>query len=101
MTFCLGVRGKDEGCGSSMRSGAGFGENAVEDADGGAGGGPARIESEMGDELDQLVAGDAVVERPLQVKGQLVDPVERDEARNGDQAAVAGREAGPLPDVAE
>src|SRR4051794_6640817 len=101
MTFCLDVRGKDEGCGSSMRSGIGVGEDAVEDADGGAGGRPAGIESEMGDQLDQLVAGDAVVERPLQVEGQLVDSVERDEARNGDQAAVARREAGPLPDVSE
>ncbi len=62
---------------------------------------PACIESEVNDELDQFVLRDAVLQGPLQVEGQLIRAVERDERRDGDQAPVARRQAGALPDVAK
>ena len=62
---------------------------------------PAGVEGEVGDGLDDLVAGDAILERLLQVERQLVGPIERDQACDRDQAAVARRQAGALPDIAE
>src|SRR5947209_74406 len=55
----------------------------------------------MRDELDQLLALHAVVESAPEMTAQLIGPIERDERRHGDQAAVALSEARPFPHVAE
>src|SRR5438067_9696832 len=55
----------------------------------------------MGDELDDLLALHAVVERAPQMPAELVGLRERHERRHGDEAAVALRQPGPLPDIAE
>jgi hypothetical protein len=55
----------------------------------------------MRDCFDQLFSCNAVVERLLEVKWQLIGAIERDEARYRDQTAIAGREPWTLPDVAE
>jgi hypothetical protein len=62
---------------------------------------PAGIEGEVRHELDQLLAGYAVVERALDVAGQLVRAVECNEARDGDQAAVTFGQRRGVPSVAE
>src|SRR5215472_2426126 len=53
---------------------------------------PAGIEGEMGDHFAELVLGEAIVERPLQMPDELPFTAERDEGRAGDQAAIALRE---------
>ena len=53
----------------------------------------------MRDQLDQLIPADAVVERPLQMKGELVGAVERDQGCDRDQAAIALGQAGTFPDI--
>src|ERR1017187_1489672 len=78
-----------------------FVENPLRDRQRGIRGRPARVEGQMRDDLDQLIPADAVFESLLQVKGQLVRPVERDEACDGNQAPVARRQARPLPYLAE
>ena len=50
----------------------------------------------MRDHLDQLIAADAVFESFLQVKGQLVNAVEGNEARDGNETAVTRRQARPF-----
>src|SRR4051794_25203736 len=55
----------------------------------------------MRDGCNDLILGNAVFDRPLQMKRELVDPVERNEARDGHQAAVARRQGRALPDVPE
>ena len=40
-------------------------------------------------------------ERFVHVERHLVDPVVRDQAADGDEAAVARRKAGPFPDISE
>ncbi len=55
----------------------------------------------MGDELDDLVLGDAIQERALEMAAELLAAIEGDEGRDRDQTAVALGEAGPLPDIAE
>ena len=61
---------------------------------------PARVEGQVGDDLADLLAGDAVGERALEVPGELVAPVHGDQRGDGDEAAVALGQPGPLPDVA-
>lgn len=68
---------------------------------GGHGTGPAGVEGQVGDRLDQLVDGQAVVDRPLHVAGHLVGAVEGDQGGNGDEAAVPFGKPGPFPDVPE
>src|ERR1700761_1049313 len=70
-------------------------------ADGGARRRPARVECEMGDYFRDLGACDAIFQRALQMKRQLIDAIERDEGRDCDKAAVAWREAGTFPDITE
>ena len=48
----------------------------------------------MGEGLDVLVLGEAVGQGPAQVAGELVGPVRRGQDGDGDQAAVAGGQAG-------
>lgn len=50
---------------------------------------PARAKREVGDGVHELVPGQAVSQRPLQVRAELVSAVQRDQGRNRDQAAVA------------
>src|ERR1700733_2008993 len=66
-----------------------------------AGGRPARIKGEMGDHLDDLVAGDAVLERLREVELELVAPIESDQTGDGDEAAVVGAQSGAPPNVIE
>src|SRR5580698_559606 len=83
------------------RSGAGVFEHLPGDPDGCRRRGPARIEGEVGDQFDEFVATDAVLERELQMGRQFVRPIESDERRHGYQAAVARRQLRALPDIAE
>src|SRR5258708_17802996 len=53
------------------------------------------------DQLDDLLARHAVVERAPDVAADLVGPVERNKRGDGDEAPVALGKPGPLPDVAE
>src|SRR6266704_3439497 len=78
-----------------------FVENALRDRKRGIRSRPARVEGQMRDNLDQLIATDAVFQSLLEVKGQLIGPVESDEARDRNQAAIARRQARPLPHLAE
>src|SRR4051794_38287624 len=55
----------------------------------------------MRDEFRELVPGDAILHRELQVVRQLVRAVLRNEGRDGDEASVALRETRALPDLAE
>src|SRR5512134_2789143 len=73
---------------SSWRSGPRLLEDAPGDGQGGARRRPARVEGEVRDHFDQLVPVDAVLESFLQVKRQLVGPIERDERRDRDEAAI-------------
>src|SRR5215470_16882527 len=61
---------------------------------------PAGVERQVRDHLADLIAGDAVAERTLEVAGELLATSQREQRRDGDEAAVALAEAGPLPDVA-
>src|SRR5207237_8468736 len=63
--------------------------------------GPAGVEGEMGDDLADLLLGDAVVEGTIEMADQLPLAAERDQGGDDDQAAVALLEAGALPDLAE
>src|SRR5437763_8096922 len=62
---------------------------------------PAGVEGEMRYDLADLLLGDAVVERAVQMTGQLPLPAERDQRRDDDQAAVALLQARAFPDFAE
>jgi AraC-like DNA-binding protein len=53
------------------------------------------------DRLDQLIFADAIVQRTAKMGREFIRPIERDERRHGDQAAVALGQAGSLPNVAE
>ena len=64
------------------------------DPDGGAGGRPARVEGEVRDHLDDLVAGHAILERLSKMELELVAAIESDQAGDGDEAAVARAEPG-------
>ena len=55
----------------------------------------------MGDDLAELVLGNTVVERAVEMADQLPLAAERDQGRDDDQAAVALLQAGALPDLAE
>src|SRR5262249_17994087 len=58
---------------------------------------PAGVESQVGDDLAELLLGQAIVERTPQVTDELLLAAERDQRRANDQAAVALREAGTSP----
>ena len=55
----------------------------------------------MGNRFDDLVPRHAVLQRLLEVKGQLVRPVKRNEAGHSDEAAVTRFQARSFPNVAE
>src|SRR3954452_20804074 len=52
---------------------------------------PTGIEGEVSDDADDLLTGDPVLQRLLEMKRQFVDAVERDQAGDRDKAPVAGR----------
>src|SRR5664280_3876324 len=76
-------------------------ELLLRDAHGGYGAGPTRVEGQMGDGLDQLLLRDPVLQRPGEVEPQLFRTVQRDQRGHRDEAAVALRQLGALPHVAE
>jgi len=55
----------------------------------------------VGEGLDEFVLGEAVGQGQAQVADELVGPVGCGQDGDGDQAAVAGGQAGALPDVRE
>src|SRR3954471_7935590 len=61
---------------------------------------PTRIESEVGDQLRELVLADAVGERAAEMAFELLLATRRDERGDRDQATIALRQARPLPDIA-
>ena len=74
-------------------------EDVLGDGDRGHGLGPAGVEGEVGDRLDQLGLGDAVVAGAAEVVAQLVGVPACDQGRDGDETAVAGTELSAVPDV--
>src|SRR3954447_1309241 len=56
--------------------------------------GPASVEGEVGDGLDELLLGDAVLLGEGEVKVQLLDVAAGDEGGAGDEAPVAFGKAG-------
>src|SRR5262245_17106477 len=63
------------------------------------GGGPARVEREVVDELADLFLGAAIGQRALDVALELIAPVHGGEGRDGDKAPVTLGETGALPHV--
>src|SRR5689334_1113434 len=78
--FCL------LGCGLGL---VGVGKHLTRDGQRGAGGRPAGIESEMSNDLDNLLALHAILQRLLKVEGQFILSVQRDQRRDRDEAAIA------------
>src|SRR5262245_13082298 len=76
-------------------------EHALGDPRRGHRGGPAGVERHVGDDLADLLLGDAVGERPLDVALELVAAIQCREGGHGDEAAVALRELRALPHVPE
>jgi hypothetical protein len=63
-------------------------------------GAPAGIEREVRDDLGNLARLDAVIERELDLLREARGVLARDQRGDRDQAAVARREVGALPQVA-
>jgi hypothetical protein len=76
--------------GNGLRSGGG--EDLLGDRDRGERLGPAGVEREVRDRLDEFVLGGAAVLGVLQVEVELFGVPAGDERGDGDQAAVARRE---------
>src|SRR3954453_8263733 len=76
-------------------------EYVLGDQGGGHRGRPAGIEGEMGDDLAQLGLRYPIIERAFEVADELLLAAERDQRGDDNQAAVALRQARPLPDIAE
>src|SRR3954468_7953789 len=93
------------GCDASVRGAGVVGSVAAEDLLGhghrGEGLRPAGVEGQVGDGLDQLFLGGAVVLGELQVEGELLGVAAGEQCGDGDQAAVARRQLRSLPRVAE
>src|SRR3954470_16761391 len=78
-----------------------FLEHVLGDEGGGHRGRPAGIEGEMGDDLAQLGLRYPIIQRAFEVADELLLAAERDQRGDDNQAAVALRQARPLPDIAE
>src|SRR3954471_15231942 len=76
-------------------------EDLLGDGDGGHGLGPAGVEGQVGDGLDELGLGHAVVAGAAEVEAQLVGVTACHQHGDSDEAAVAGGELGAVPDVLE
>jgi hypothetical protein len=73
----------------------------AEQARGGGGRGPAGVEGQVRHDFFQLLPGDAVVERGLQVERQLAVAAQRDQAGDRHETAVPFVQCVPLPHFAE
>src|SRR6266567_1254219 len=62
---------------------------------------PAGIEGQVGDGLDELLLGGAVVLGVLQMEGELLGVAAGSQRRDGDQTAVAWRQLRALPRLTE
>src|ERR1041384_1593510 len=62
---------------------------------------PAGVKGEMRDDLADLLLGDAIVERAVEMARQLPFAAEGDQRRDNDEAAVALFQARALPNFAE
>jgi hypothetical protein len=71
------------------------------DAHGGGRSGPAGVEREVRDRLDEFLAGHAVLDRPSKVERKLVEAVPGDECGYRHETPITLRQSGPLPDLAE
>src|SRR5713101_9867465 len=60
---------------------------------------PAGVKGQVGDQLADLVLGDAVGEGAFEVTAQLPLAAECNERRHSDQAAIALRQARAFPDL--
>src|SRR3954464_9031470 len=76
-------------------------KDALRDGHRGEGLRPAGVEGQVGDRLDQLLLGDAVVLCVLQVERELLGVAAGGQRGDGDEAAVARRQLRALPRVAE
>jgi hypothetical protein len=61
--------------------------------------GQSAWKAQVGDRLDQLLLGRAVVLRVLKMGGQLVGVAAGGQRGDGDQAALLRRQLRPFPDV--
>jgi len=58
---------------------------------------PVRIENKVGmNDLDYFIPTDAVLERFLQMEGQFIDAIQRNQAGHSDETAVTRRQLRPL-----
>jgi hypothetical protein len=78
-----------------------FCEDVLEDRHGREHVRPAGVEGQLGQRFGRLLLGQAVVHRAVEVVGDLGHLAGRDQRADGDQAAVARRQAGTQPEVAE
>jgi len=62
---------------------------------------PTTVEGQVCDGFGDLVAGDSVLDRALQMKGQLVVAIESDQRCNRHKATIARRQVRTFPEVAE
>src|ERR1044071_8420859 len=60
----------------------------------------AGIEGEMSDDLADLFLGDAVLDRAVEVRGELLGPIGRNQSSERHQAAVALRAPRAFPQIA-
>src|SRR5204863_420763 len=95
------ARGATPPCGGAWVVGSVAAEDLLGDGHRGEGLRPAGVEGQVRDELDELLLGDAVVLRVLQVEGQLLGVAAGEQGGDGSQAAVALRQLRALPDPAE
>src|SRR6266849_4477045 len=69
--------------------------------DRGHGAGPAGIERQVGDRLDQLLLRQAVIQRQGEVRSKLIGAVHRDERAHRRQTAISSRHSRPRPHIAK
>jgi hypothetical protein len=77
------------------------GEGLLGNRDRGHGFGPAGVEGQMSDRLDQLGLTYTIVSGVAEVEAQLVGIAAGDQGRDGDETAVAGGELASVPNVVE
>jgi hypothetical protein len=64
-------------------------EDAAQEGDGVDCARPPGVEGQVGDGFGELVGRHAVVERPAQVRGELIAAIPRHQGSHGDEASVA------------
>src|SRR5271165_296503 len=63
--------------------------------------GPAHVECQVGDRLAQLADLHAVFSSPARIHCQIAELAERNHRRERDQAAIADRELGSVPELVD